>query len=256
MTPPGRVALGYFSLSGHAEDGDDRAYLGWHALDHMPEQYQLPGMVLGQRWAATAPCRAARVAAAEGWADVEHVVCYLMGDPLEDTLDGFLALGRQLAERGRFPLHLPSRFRGGLRLVGAHAAPRVLVGAAVVPFRPHLGVYLVVEDAGDGSGSGMGPGAAEDAGAAGLVPSLLSVDGVAGVWVFANTPAVRRDNFSPGDQRVTLCYLDDDPATVAERLAPVLQASWAGSGARPLLAAPYESLVRWDWDRFGPEPHA
>lgn len=260
MTPPGRVALGYFSLSGHAASGDDRPYLGWHALDHMPEQYQLPGMVLGQRWAATPACRAARMAAGEGWADVEHVVCYLMGDPLDDTLDGFLALGRRLAERGRFPLHLPSHFRGGLRLVGAHAAPRVLVGAEVVPFRPHLGVYLVVEEAGDGTrtdcGSGTDIGSGEDAGAGGPVASLLSVDGVAGVWVFATTPAVRRDNFSPGDRRVTLCYLDEDPATVAGRLAPALQASWTGSGSRPLLAAPYESLVRWDWDRFAPELHA
>ena len=49
-----RVKVGFFSLSNGSTTGDDRPYLGWHQLDHMPEQYQLPGMVLGQRWASTA----------------------------------------------------------------------------------------------------------------------------------------------------------------------------------------------------------
>ena len=46
-----RVKVGFFSLTDHSDDGDDRPYLEWHQLDHMPEQYQLPGLVAGQRWA-------------------------------------------------------------------------------------------------------------------------------------------------------------------------------------------------------------
>jgi hypothetical protein len=249
MNPVGRVRLGYFSLSGHAESGDDRPYLAWHQLDHMPEQYQLPGLVLGQRWAATDACRAARVGADDRWAGAEHVVCYLMGEPLDETIDGFLALGRRLAGMGRFPLHLPSRYRGGLRLLETHAAPRVLVGPDVVPFRPHRGVYLVVEAAGSDRWDEHHRKAGGE-----VVPELLEIGGVAGVWIFATSPEIRRDNFSPGDHRITLCYLDGDPVEVAARVEDLLRPAWAAAPAPPLLAGPYESMMRWDWERFGPAP--
>ena len=248
MTGGGRVELGYFSLSGHAAGGDDRPYLEWHQLDHMPEQYRLPGMVLAQRWAATDACRALRVAAGEPWPAVEHVVCYLMGQPLEATVDGFLALGRQLAEAGRFPHHLPSRYRGGLRLLEAHAAPRVLVSPEVVPFRPHRGIYLVVEAA----TGGRARDGYQRRTHAETVPAALAVDGVAGIWIFATSPDLRRDNFSEGDRRITVCYLDGDPVEVAGRLEPVLRPAWEAAPGPPLLAGPYEAVVRWDWERFGP----
>ena len=87
-----KVKVGFFSLSRRATDGDDRGYLEWHQLDHMPEQYQLPGLVLGQRWASTPACREARAAGVEGWSEVDHVVCYLMGNPVDETIDDFFAL--------------------------------------------------------------------------------------------------------------------------------------------------------------------
>lgn len=248
MTGGGRVELGYFSLSGHAAGGDDRPYLEWHQLDHMPEQYRLPGMVLAQRWAATGACRSVRVAAGSPWAGVEHVVCYLLGQPLDETVDGFLALGRRLAEAGRFPLHLPSCYRGGLRLLEAHAAPRVLVGPEVVPFRPHRGVYLVVENAPGGRAWEEHQRRIR----AETVPALLAMDGVAGAWIFATSRDLRRDNFTAGDFRMTVCYLDGDPVEVAGRLAPVLGPVWKAAPAPPLLAGPYESMMHWDWERFGP----
>ena len=45
-----RVKAGIFSLTAPADD--DGSYLRWHLLDHMPEQYQLPGIVHGLRWIA------------------------------------------------------------------------------------------------------------------------------------------------------------------------------------------------------------
>jgi hypothetical protein len=58
--------------------------------------------------------------------------------------------------------------------------------------------------------------------------------------------------FTDGDYRMTVCYLDDEPATVGERLGPVLDRMWRSAPVRPLLAAPFESVIPWDWDRFGP----
>jgi hypothetical protein len=241
-----RVKVGFFSLSHPSASGDDRPYLEWHQMDHMPEQYQLPGLVLGQRWASTPACRSARAVEVEGWSSVEHVVCYLMGNPVHETIDEFLTLGRHLAELGRFPHTLPSQYRGALRLLEARAAPRVLVSSEVVPFRPHRGIYLIVEEPTDRP--------AQDAYVqrmhVELLPDLVSVAGVAGVWTFATSPSIRRPMFSEGDFRMTVCYLDDDPAAVGRRLGPVLDPWWAAAPTRPLLAAPYESMIGWDWDRF------
>ncbi len=154
-TPGGgvnRVKVGFFSVSdrgGSDDDADDRAYLAWHQLDHMPEQYQLPGMIHGQRWVSNDGCRAARSTASGVFEDVHHVVLYLMGEPVEQTLDDFFDLGSRLAHLGRFPRDLPRRFLGALRLLEARASPRVFVSAEVVPFRPNRGIFLIVEQPAD-----------------------------------------------------------------------------------------------------------
>jgi hypothetical protein len=241
-----RVKVGYFSLTRHSTTGEDQSYLEWHQLDHMPEQYQLPGLIVGQRWGSTPACRAARAAESGDWSLVEHAVCYMMGNPVDETIDEFITLGAHLAELGRFPHRMPSEYRGALRLLEAHVAPRVLVSAEVVPFRPHQGVYLIVEEPTDQ--------AAQDAYLqrrhTELVPELVSVPGVAGAWTFATTPAIRRSNFSEGQYRMTICYLDDEPAVVGERLAPMMERMAASEPIRLQLAAPFESVLRWDWGRL------
>jgi hypothetical protein len=243
-----KIKVGFFSLSHRATDGNDAAYLEWHQLDHMPEQYQLPGLLFAQRWASTPACESARAAAVDDWADTAHVVCYLMGNPVEETLDEFFALGRALAEKGRLSRSLPRQYLAGLRLLEAQAAPRTLVSSDVVPYRPHQGIYLIVEEPTDV--------ATQDDYLQQLhtdvLPSLIAVPGVAGALTFGTTAAILRPSFSPGRYRITTCYLDDDPATVGQRLAPVLSRIWEDAPVRPLLAAPFESMMIWDWDRFGP----
>jgi hypothetical protein len=243
-----KIKVGFFSLSHHSESGDDRAYLEWHQLDHMPEQYILPGLVFAQRWASTPACEAVRAAAVDDWAKTAHVVCYLMGNPLDETLDEFFTLGRALAEMGRFSQSLPKQYLAGLRLLQAQAAPRVLISDDVVPFRPHKGVYLIVEAPNE-------PGIQDEYLQrlhTDVLPTLVSVPGVAGALAYGTTPAIRRPPFSSGNYRITACYLDDDPATVGERLAPVLKEIWKDAPVQPMLAAPFESMMIWDWDRFGP----
>ncbi len=241
-----RVKVGFLSLTRASPTGDDRPYLAWHQLDHMPEQYRLPGMVLGQRWASTPACRQARVVGTEGWSSVEHAVCYMMGEPVDRTVDDFLTLGRELAEAGRYSHVMPSHYRGALRLVEAMAAPRVLVSAEVVPFRPHRGVYLVVEEA-----KGTATASASEDGLGrlprGVLSELTDLPGVAGAWVYATSPDLRRPMFTEGILRITVCYLDDQPVAVAERLAPILGPMWSRAPTRLVLAAPFESIVRWDW---------
>jgi hypothetical protein len=248
-----KIRIGVFSLSHHAPSGDDRPYLEWHQLDHMPEQYLLPGLLFGQRWATTPACQAARAAEVGDWAKVANAVCYLMGNPVDETLDEFLTLGRTLAEMGRFSQSLPSQFLAGLRLLHAQAAPRALISDDVVPFRPNKGIYLIVEEL-DGAAGPQAQDAHLQRIHTEVLPELVTVPGVAGALAFGTSPAIRRPTFTPGAFRITACYLDEDPATVGAALAPVLERIWRKAPVRPLLAAPFESMMIWDWDRFGPPP--
>lgn len=242
-----RVAFGYFSMSRPgAGDGLDRDYLRWHQLDHMPEQWQIPGIQWGQRWASTPRCRAARVAEEGEWSTLGHLVSYLMAEPIEQTLDDFFSLAGRLREQGRFPFMLPSLFQGALRLLETHAAPRALVSPEVVPFRPNRGVYVSIEEPAD---SGGWDAYQQDVHRETL-PELLALEGVAGAWVFGTAATLRpREIYTAGRYRVTLFYLDEEPAEVAGRLGEALRRSWTSS-TRPLLAAPLESMMHWDWDRF------
>ena len=241
-----RVKVGFFSMSGGSASGDDRPYLRWHALDHMPEQYQIAGLLRGDRWATTRACDAARAAQSEELAPIKYVVQYLMTDPVQQTLDDFLQLGRRLAEQGRFPERVSSHLLGAFHLLEMHASPRVLVSPDVVPFRPNRGVSVIVErPTGDVDGWVRDVHAAHMAG-------LLATPGVAGVWSFATSSLWRNPAWTPGEHRVTVCYLDADPATVGEALRPRLAERWDGAPVEAVLAAPFESIVRWDWERFGP----
>lgn len=239
-----RVKLGFFSLSGTSPSGDDREYLAWHQLDHMPEQYQLPGLIHGHRWASNGACHAARVVAAGAFGDVHHVVLYLMGEPVQQTLDDFFDLGGRLAELGRFRNDLPRRFLGALQLLEARASPRVLVSAEVVPYRPNRGIYLIVEQP---SERGRLDAYVRWRHAQHL-PRLLATPGVAGAWAFATSARYRRDRCTEGDFRITVCYLDADPAATARELRPLMEEAWRDAPVTPLLAAPFESLVPWVWD--------
>jgi hypothetical protein len=167
------VRVGVFSMSARSPEGDDAGYLEWHALDHLPEQHRIAGLRSGARWASTPACRAARAAEAAPYDDVDHVVAYLFADPVDAGLDTFFALGADLRQAGRMPVRLPLVELGGYQLAGATAAPRVLVGADVLPWRPCRGVYLLLE-----RGSFRAPG------------SLLDVAGVAGAWSYDGNGAL------------------------------------------------------------------
>jgi hypothetical protein len=245
------VKVGFFSLTEGAVSGNDAAYLAWHALDHLPEQYSIPGIRLGTRWRADDACVALRLAADDRLAPVRHAVGYYMTDPVEPTLVAFAELGRRAAETGRYPEPATSHLLGAFHLEQGYAAPRVLVSGEAIPFRPHRGVYLLVEEPARGGDT-----------AAWMrwhhrdhVPALLAVDGVAGAYVFRSSTLLGMGPdqgvrfgvpvWDPGDRIVTVVYLDDDVAATSARLEPVLRTRWtAAAGAvAPELAGPFRSMV-------------
>jgi hypothetical protein len=230
-----KVKLGFFSFTEITDPSEHRSYNVWHQLDHMPEQYPLPGMAFGQRWVSTPACRAARAVDGPLLDAVHYVTLYLMTEPVEETLEAFRALGGHLRQVGRFHEHRRALLSGPFDVESAAAAPRVLISAEAVPYRPNRGAYLVVEE-------GEAEPADDDA--------LLETDGVAGVWTFVSA-AERRGAWHPGRRRLTVCFLDEEPLAVAGALGDVVG---RGAGDRTVIhAGPVETVTPWHWDWFDTE---
>jgi hypothetical protein len=242
------VRVGIFSFTPPAPPDDDGSYLRWHLLDHMPEQFQLPGVVLAHRWIADDALRAARLAGDGPLADVANVVEYYVGDPVQPTLDDFLPLGGRLREVGRFPERRPSLGVRMLAHLGWYAAPSALVSPGVIAHRPHRGVLLLVEEpAGDVEGWLAWLDAEH-------LPEVLAVPGVAGAGLYRASDAWALPAVAEGpDVVVTVVYLDEDPLATSRALAPLVEQRWASGAVRPRFAGPLRTMVEWEaWPSAGP----
>jgi hypothetical protein len=237
----GKVHIGFFSFTEVTDPAEHRSYNEWHQLDHMPEQYPIQGVAYGQRWVSTPACRRARAVDRAPLTPVHYMTLYLMGEPVDTTLEEFRALGERLHAVGRFHEHRRSRLSGPFIVTGMIAAPRVLVSAEAVPYRPNLGVYVVVRD-------GVVPAGEE----AVLAGALVGAEGVAGLWSFATSARFDNHGWHPGTRTITVCYLDADPLETASALSPLLLATV--DDAHPVVfAGPLETITPWRWDWFDDE---
>ena len=209
-----KVKVGFFSFTEITDPNEHHSYNEWHMLDHMPEQYPLDGIVYGQRWVSTPACHAARAASGAQLDPIHYVTLYLMSEPVERTLQEFMALGRALHEKDRFHLHRKARLSGPFPLDAIAVAPRVLISPEAVPYRPNRGVYVVVQPVG---------AAAPD------LDALCATAGVAGAWRFAEA-----------ERRITVAWLDDAPLDV--------RAPAGADGAE--FAGPFETITPWQWNWF------
>jgi hypothetical protein len=199
-------------------------------------------MAFGQRWVSTPACRAARAVDGPLLSAVHYVTLYLMTEPVEQTLDEFLALGGHLRDVGRFHQHRRALLSGPFALRGARAAPRVLISAEAVAYRPNRGTYIVVEDLPPGQAS---PRPAAD------IDALLDVPGVAGVWSFAADPD-GDGPWHPGRRRVTVCFLDEDALAVSGPVGQLV-GGWSSASGAVVHAGPLETITPWRWDWFDGE---
>jgi hypothetical protein len=233
-----KVKVGFFSFTEITDTDEHRSYNEWHQLDHMPEQYPLPGMAFGQRWVSTPACKAARAVDGPLLGPLHYVTLYLMTEPVTQTLEEFRALGGKLRELGRFHEHRRALLSGPFDLETTTSAPRVLISAEALPYRPNRGAYIVVESRPPGDGPG------DEAN----VDRLLEKPGVAGVWTFVSDDG-SEGSWGPGRHRITVCFLDESPLTVAPSIDEVVR-QWHPSPDGILQAGPLESIIPWQWDWF------
>ena len=222
----------FLSFSGRDTQGRDAEYIAWHSLDHRPEQYRLAGIRNSIRLVSTPAARAARAANQAPFDAVDHIMTYQFADP--SAMPAFTELGAALDRGGRMTHRLPSVTYLTADRQGMLAAPRAVAGADVLPWRPALGVYVIIE---------QGNASPE---------ALLDAPGVAGIWWwqgFAEPSGM--GVHSPGKQ-ITYCFLDEDPVACAAALGERLKARWASGAVTGLLAAPFYTVVPFDWGRNVP----
>jgi hypothetical protein len=226
----GDITTLFVSMAERHPTGADADYLRWHTLDHRPEQHRLSGVRASLRLVSTPACRSARAASLGAFDAIDHVMTYFFTDV--SGLERFNRLSRALNGAGRVPFVLEPVQRGVYGVTAKRSAPRVKVGADVLPWWPVKGAYLLLE-----------PGSAP-------AVDLVSVAGVAGAWS-ANAVMSPLATAETG-QRLTLCFLDEDPVVVAGRLKPMLEHHWKVSGIQARLAAPFHPIVPYEWERYLP----
>jgi hypothetical protein len=235
ITALGRTEVStiFVSLSARDPDGRDLEYLEWHCDDHRPEQHRLADLRGALRVVSTPACRAARIASDARFDAVDHVMAYLF--TTVGALRPFYGLGRALHRAGRMPHRLPQVERCVFDVAGMRAAPRVKVGADVLPWWPSTGLVILIERGHE------------------AVDELIEVPGVGGVWWGKGLPADEPPTEADiAELQLTCCFVDDDPAATATRMRPALEARWSGGGIEPLLAAPFHTVDPWDPGRHLP----
>lgn len=238
-----RVKAAFFNMTPPPRPEDDEGYLRWHLLDHMPEQYQIPGIVYATRWIADGRYAESRLVGRGNLEDVGNIVNYLVGEPVQQTHDDFMELGPRLAEIGRFPTRRPSLQLRMPALLRWYSSPRALISPEVVPFRPHRGVVVIVEE----------PASKADLPQwlqwlhAEHYPEVMTVPGVAGAWMYGSTRTWRLHPGCVGDlQYTTVIYLDADPLLTCEALATLIDHRWKTGAVQPLFAGPLRSMIQWE----------
>jgi hypothetical protein len=226
------VSLFTVNLSARHPEGRDADFLRWHTYDHRPEHYRIPGLRGSLRLVSTPQCRAARARSDSHYDGVDHVMTYLFSDAT--SVHTGVALSQVLRDEGRMPYSLPAIERGDFQVDGMRAAPRIKIGAAVLPWWPARGVYMLLEE-------GRAP-----------ADELVDIPGVGGVW-WASTQAQTGSSSEAAERfQVTYCFLDDDPVSTAPRFPAALHRRWADGGVVPRLAAPFHTVSGLDCDRYVP----
>jgi hypothetical protein len=226
------VTMIFVSLSARQPERRDEEYLEWHSLDHRPEQYRIDGLRHSLRLVSTPECRARRAISQPRYDSVDHVMTYFFA--VSEALRSFAALSDALPAERR-GVTLPSVEYGTFELVGKRATPRAVIGSDVLPWRPALGVYLLIEE-------GAAPLGCD-----------LDVDGVAGAWWHRGLLTSTPFSIDSRGLQITFLFLDDDPVGVAERIRVPLVRRWEGVvDLVPLLAAPFHVVIPFEWGRYLP----
>ena len=149
---PGILATGrsdittiFVSMTSRHPQGGDADTFGGTPSTTGPSSSRLTGLRSSLRLVSTPACRAVRAVSEPRYDSVDHVISYFFADL--DALVAGRALTEALYDAGRMADVLPSVERAVYHFEGMEAAPRIKIGADVLPWWPVRGAYILVEQA-------------------------------------------------------------------------------------------------------------
>lgn len=214
MTRPAKAAILSFT---EIERDRHPAFNEWHFFEHMPDEFTVEGVVAAERLVATPELQGRRYVTDTALATIQYFGYYFVSQPVRKAFSDIEALGRAVRAADRsFERKGPS---AGYRIVGTRSSARVPNPPEVLPFRPHRGVYVTVED--PTQGARVRDLERADANAEqGEVQGILEVPGVAGCWSFRSAKLVEitNENPAPARRKVRVFWLDGDPLAVTDAI--------------------------------------
>ena len=224
----------FVSMARRHPEGRDAEYLRWHTLDHRPEQHRLSGVRASLRLVSTPDCRAARAHSDERFDAIDHVMTYFFTD------QSGLTPSSNCPRRSAMPTASCRCCRrcnaASTQCSSKVAAPRVKVGADVLPWWPIRGVYLLLE-----TRRRRRP------------TDLIDVDGVARSRGRRHRRTSTRSLASAqAGQRSRTASSTTTRSRPPNGCGRCSQKRWKRAGVEPLLAAPFYPVVPYEWDRYVP----
>jgi len=255
-----RASRTYVSFIELTDPAKHHEYNEWHQLDHRPENFNLPGIVYGERFVLTPNCQAASFFVEPQISPFHYLLMYWMEEPMDRTWRDFqtfstnsIAMGRR-PELGYVKRRLSSMF---IPLKG-YAAPRISISPEAVPFRPAKGIYVTATDF--DSLEAIETQEMLRWYDQVYIPEMITCRGVAGSWTFVSDASYPFSNsvvpVRPG-RILQVYYLDDEPLRVWDEMN-ARTAKWR-TGAWPvtdkttrkdLFAGPLEVICPWEWEWF------
>jgi hypothetical protein len=252
----------FFSFAEVTDPASHRAYNEWHQLDHRPENLALDGVRYGERWVRTPGCAATSIITDSRLERTHYVNMYWFREPWRSSFAQWQELAERSYQWGRRPElgYAVRPFMGLFRTVRGQSAPRVLVSADALPFRPARAVQLSVRRF-ETPHSPATHAFLTDAQAR-RVPALLDVGGVAGVWTFSSIgttldpswqPMAGSVTFDPqgtdaGLFRAELVFIDGPPEQARDKIGAV--AAGPGDAGHEIFSSLLLPITAWDWDWF------
>ena len=257
--------MAFFAFTEINNTGAHVLYNQFHQLDHMPENFAIPGVAYGQRWVSPPAYRDQRIISGKLLDPIHYLTHYLFTHPMDQTLVDFMDLGRRMALVGgkRFPSIRNNHITGPHMLVKPYVSPNVRLNPDALPYRPNKGIFLVVTQVKDDALVDEVTRWYDQV----HIPDMLDVKGIAGTWWF-KTPSMLRDSaaidvsrfINPMKNRlIFIHYLDEDPLQVTEAVRQK-SVQWRASnrwlkaletdGVETLFAGPMQTIIPWEWNWF------
>lgn len=221
-----RIEFGAWAFFELSDPESHIPFNSWHQLEYLPTVKTIESVSSSAMWVVSPDCRDYSLIRDAKFADVH----YIWGALIDDDVDSFESNLDRIDTNSLDQIKLKHSVTERLRVIGRHressAATQTRISDKAISYRPHLGVFVVVETS------------------APTHAPLIGLPGVAGSSQFGPNE-VGTDQ----PEYVTVYWLDDDPVDIALALIKALRDQ--GEAIQNVIyATAAETIYPWEWDWF------